>query len=149
MRVLVNLAVAAGVALALAAAPAAAQVPDPFARELAQKLAQAQMPLTEEGYARGAGPLAGGLRSGEQQQFTMMLRANQDFRIIGFCDSRCSGLDMRLDDSTGAGIARAVARSGGEEMYVRPRVTGRHVLDVTMENCAGDPCWFAFNVYTR
>lgn len=149
MRRLVKMAVAAGAALLLAAGAAAAQVPDPFARELAQKLAEAQAPLTEEGYARAAGPFSGGLREREQQRFTLMLRANQDFRIVGFCDSRCRGLDLRLQDSTGVEIARAIPQSGAAVMYVRPRVTGQHVLDVEMQRCAAEPCWFAFNVYTR
>lgn len=149
MRRLVKIAAAAGAALMLAVGPAAAQVPDPFARELAQKLAEANTPLAEEGYARAAGPFSGGLREREQQRFTLMLRANQDFRIVGFCDSRCRGMDMRLEDSTGVEVARAIPQGGAAEMYVRPRVTGQHALDVTMERCAAEPCWFAFNVYTR
>jgi hypothetical protein len=70
---------AAGLAaLALLTGPAAAQVPDPFARELAQRLTRAEMVLTENGYARAAGPFAGGLPERRARRFTVMLRAGQD-----------------------------------------------------------------------
>jgi hypothetical protein len=69
--------------LALGALPAAAQVPDPFARELAQKLAHGERLITEGGYSRAAGPFAGGLNAGSARRNTVMLRAGQDYRILG------------------------------------------------------------------
>src|SRR5262245_23460074 len=83
-------------ALAVLSGTAAAQVPDPFARELAQRLATAETPLTENGYARAAGPFAGGLPEARARRFTVMLRAGQDYRIVGVCDRRCGDLDLRL-----------------------------------------------------
>jgi hypothetical protein len=69
---------AAGLAaLAVLAGNAQAQVPDPYARELAQRLARAETPLTENGYARAAGPFAGGLPQQRARRYTVMLRAGQ------------------------------------------------------------------------
>ncbi|HET9230459.1 MAG TPA: hypothetical protein VFO00_04175, partial [Vitreimonas sp.] len=88
---------AAGLAaLALLAGSAQAQVPDPYARELAQRLTRAEALLTENGYARAAGPFAGGMPERRARRYTVMLRAGQDYRIVGVCDSRCGNLDLRL-----------------------------------------------------
>jgi hypothetical protein len=136
-------------ALALLAAPAAAQVPDPFARELAQRLARAETLLTENGYARAAGPFAGGLNERQGRRFTVMLRAGQDYRIVGVCESRCRDLDLRLLDANDALVAQDVLDDSVPVIHVRPNATGNYAIEVLMVRCAAAPCWFAFNVYSR
>jgi hypothetical protein len=32
---------------------------------------------------------------------------------------------------------------------VRPLVTGPYEVEVMMIRCAGAPCWYAYNVYSR
>jgi hypothetical protein len=140
---------AALVALTLLAAPASAQVPDPYARELAQRLSQAESLLTENGYARAAGPFAGGMGEGEGRRFTVMLRAGQDYRIVGVCERRCSDLDLRLVGPNGALIAQDVLDDAVPIIHVQPRVTGQYAIEAIMARCGAEPCWFAFNVYSR
>lgn len=149
MKSWVKLAFAAAAALTLAAPPAAAQVPDPYARELAQRLSRAETVLVENGYARAAGPFAGGLGSGQTRTFSVMLRAGQDYRIVGVCESRCRDFDMRLHDPENRLIAQDVMEDSVPVIHVRPRVTGRHTIEAAMIRCAGAACWFAFNVYSR
>ena len=143
-----KLAAAALAALALAA-PAAAQVPDPFARELAQKLAYAEQILAEEGYSRAAGPFAGGLEQGAERRFPLTLRAGQDYRVVGVCDQRCGGVALRLYNPNDALIARDAPEGGALVMHVRPAFTGPHMVEVAMQRCSAAPCWYAVNVYSR
>ncbi len=141
---------AAGLAaLAVLTGPAAAQVPDPFARELAQRLARAEIPLTERGYARAAGPFAGGLPDHRARRFTVMLRAGQDYRIVGVCDHRCANLDLRLFAANDQLIAQDVLDDAVPVIHVRPIATGNYDIQAVMAHCNEAPCWFAFNVYSR
>ena len=136
-------------ALVLLASPAAAQVPDPYARELARKLAHAEVALNEAVYARAAGPFAGGLDQAQAVRRTIMLRAGQDYRIVGVCDDRCTDLDLRLSDPRGQVIAQDAFADGVWTFHVQPAFTGDHVIEVAMVRCSGSPCWYAFNVYSR
>lgn len=136
-------------ALALTALPAAAQVPDPFARELAQALSRVNSLFAERGYAQAAGPLWGGILEGQRQRFSVSLRAGQDYRIVGVCERRCRDLNLRLVAPGGALIAQDVLEDAVPVMHVRPRVTGQYTVEAVMTRCTGNPCWFAFNVYSR
>jgi hypothetical protein len=141
---------AAGLAaLAVVTGMAAAQVPDPFARELAQGLAREEAPLTENGYARAAGPFAGGLPEQRARRFTVMLRAGQDYRILGVCDRRCGDLDLRVFAPNNQLIAQNVLNDAAPVIHVRPIATGNYDIEAVMSRCAQAPCWFAFNVYSR
>jgi hypothetical protein len=141
---------AAGLAaLAVLAGSAEAQVPDPFARELAQRLTRAEALLTENGYARAAGPFAAGLPERRARRFTVMLRAGQDYRIVGVCDHRCSDLNLRLFAANNQLIAQDVLRDAVPVIHVRPIATGNYDIEASMAQCAEAPCWFAFNVYSR
>jgi len=141
---------AAGLAvLAALTGTASAQVPDPFARELAQRLSRAELPLTENGYARAAGPFAGGLPADRARRFTVMLRAGQDYRIVGVCDGRCADLDLRLFTANNQLIAQDVLDDAIPVIHVRPIATGNYDIEAVMARCTEAPCWFAFNVYSR
>lgn len=141
---------AAGLAaLAFLTGTAAAQVPDPYARELAQRLTRAETLLTENGYARAAGPFAGGLPEARARRFTVMLRAGQDYRIVGVCDHRCGNLDLRLFADNNQLVAQDVLRDAVPVIHVRPVATGNYDIEAVMAHCNEAPCWFAFNVYSR
>lgn len=141
---------AAGLAaLALLAGSAQAQVPDPYARELAQRLTRAEALLTENGYARAAGPFAGGMPERRARRYTVMLRAGQDYRIVGVCDSRCGNLDLRLFAANNQLVAQDVLRDAVPVIHVRPVATGNYDIEAIMAQCNEAPCWFAFNVYSR
>ncbi len=141
---------AAGLAaLAVLAGSAQAQVPDPYARELAQRLTRAEALLTENGYARAAGPFAGGMPERRARRYTVMLRAGQDYRIVGVCESRCGNLDLRLFTANNQLIAQDVLRDAVPVIHVRPVATGNYDIEAIMAQCNQAPCWFAFNVYSR
>jgi len=129
-------------------APASAQVPDPFARELAQKLTRVELTLSEQGYMRAAGPFPGGVATRESSAIPLSLRAGQEYSIVAVCDGRCV-LDLRLLDPNGAAFARAAAGEGAWVMRVRPRLTGSHTVNVEAASCAAAQCWYAVNVYAR
>lgn len=136
-------------ALAVLGGSAQAQVPDPYARELAQRLARAEALLTENGYARAAGPFAGGMPEQRARRYTVMLRAGQDYRIVGVCESRCGNLDLRLFAANNQLIAQDVLRDAVPVIHVRPVATGNYDIEAIMAQCGEAPCWFAFNVYSR
>jgi hypothetical protein len=136
-------------ALALLAGPAAAQVPDPFARELAQKLSRGEELLRANGYQRAAGPFAGGLNAGRGARHTIMLRAGQDYRILGVCDARCGNFDLRLFAAGDQLVAQDILPDAVPIIHVRPVVTGNYDVEAVMRSCGAAPCWYAFNVYSR
>jgi len=149
MKSWVKKGLAALAALMLVAGPAAAQVPDPYARELAQKLSRAETLLVENGYARAAGPFAGGLNQREGRRFSVMMRAGQDYRVVGVCEDRCRNFDLRVNDPNGVMAGQDVLEDNLPVVHVRPRITGRYTIEVIMVRCASEPCWYAFNVYSR
>ena len=120
-----------------------------FARELAQKLSQGEALLRENGYQRAAGPFAGGLNQGRADRHTVMLRAGQDYRILGVCDERCGDLNLRLFINGDQLVAQDVLRDAVPIVHVRPAVTGNYEIEASMARCNAAPCWYAFNVYSR
>ncbi|MGE0594949.1 MAG: hypothetical protein AB7P07_01175 [Hyphomonadaceae bacterium] len=140
---------AALASLALSNAPVSAQVPDPFARQLAQDLAQFDAVHGYDGFARAAGPFAGALARGETQRFTVTLRSGHVYRAAGACDARCRALDLRLYDPNGVLIAEDDRSGAAPVLAARPQFTGPHTIEARMARCAEPPCYFAFNVYTR
>ncbi len=149
MRFLVKKALGAMIAFVLLASPAGAQVPDPFARDLAQQLARAETILSNEGYSRAAGPFAGGLSQRSSRRYTVTLRAGQDYRIVGVCDSRCRDIDLRVLDQNNAVIVQDLLDDRVPVVQVRPRVTGQYDIELSMFACGAQPCWYAVNVYAR
>jgi hypothetical protein len=146
----VQMLAAAAAALVLLGPPAGAQVPDPFARELAQRLARSDEVVGEYNYSRAAGPFAGGLRLRESRRFEVMLRAGMDYRIVGVCDARCRNLDIRVLDANGFQVGEDMLRDAVPTIDLRPPVTGVHTIEVLMPACAAaGACYFAFNVYSR
>lgn len=138
----------AAVAL-LAPASASAQVPDPYARELAAQLSRIDQVVAQQNFARAAGPFAGGLDARQARRFTVNLRAGQDYRIVGVCDSNCTDLDLRIYDPRNALLAEDVLTDDVPVLSVRPTQTGPYTIEVVMYACGARPCWFAFNVYSR
>lgn len=136
-------------AFALLAAPAVAQVPDPFARELAQKLARAEAIASEGAFVRGAGPFAGGMGAGESMRIPLTLRAGEIYRIVGVCDLRCGAPELHLRNADGAELARAAPFAGAAVMDVRVPFTGGYEVEVSAPRCTGERCWYAVNVYSR
>ena len=145
----VKKALGAACALALLASPANAQVPDPFARDLAQQLAQAESILADQGYSRAAGPFASGLNQRDSRRYNVTLRAGQDYRIVGVCDTRCRDIDLRVFDPNNVLIAQDVLDDRVPVVQVRPRATGQYAIELSMFACGAQPCWYAVNVYAR
>lgn len=142
-------AILSGVAMALLLlAPAAAQVPDPYARDLAHKLTEAETVLGQ-GYYRVAGPFPGEVAQGGAVRTQLTLRAGQDYRIVGVCDVRCGDLDLRLLDPDDELVAQDARPGPVPVITARVPFTGPHTIEVIMARCNADPCYFAFNVYAR
>ena len=142
--------VGAAFAATLLCAPVAAQVPDPFARALAQALSRTDQFVAQQGYQRAAGPFAGGLAQGAARRVPITLRAGQEYRIVGVCDDRCRDVDLRVFNANGLVIGEDVARDALPIVDLRPPVTGQHFVEVQMPACAAsDVCYYAFNVYAR
>ena len=140
-------------AIALAAfaiAPAAAQIPDPYARQLAQALSYVDQAQAQQfGFSRAAGPFGGGVGQGEGQRFAVTLRANQPYRIAGVCDARCGDMDLRVFDANGALVAQDIAPNRAPIVDLNPAFTGGYAIEASIAQCATATCYFAFNIYAR
>lgn len=132
---------------------AQAQVPDPFARQLAAQLAHAETMPEHQGFSRVAGPFAGGLPERLNRRFQVTLRSGQDYELLGVCDDRCHDLEVRLYDQDERLVTQsdiADVSNGVAVLHTRPAVTGLYTVDVVLYHCTGEaPCFFAFNVYGR
>lgn len=133
----------------LIAAPAAAQVPDPWAHDLARGLADAEQNVGERHYTRIAGPFAGALPARLTRRVRLTMRAGQQYEIIGVCDARCGDLNLRMFDGADRLITEDVLTNNVPVLDVSPPLTGLYTIEVEMARCAGDPCYYAFNVYGR
>jgi hypothetical protein len=133
----------------LAGAQAAAQVPSPFARDLAAQLAHREPAVKGEGFMFVAGPFAGALAQERARQININLRAGQDYRFVGACDANCGDIDLRLFDPNGQLIAEDTANNTTPMLRVRAVTTGPHRVEVAMYRCNASQCWYAFNVYSR
>jgi hypothetical protein len=132
---------------ACVAGPAAAQIPDPYARQLAQALASVDEAQSQS--SRAAGPFAGELEQGQGRRFVVTLRAGQAYRIAGVCDHRCGDLDLRLFDSNGALVTQDIAPNRTPMLDINPAVTGGYAIEARIADCSAAACFFAFNVYAR
>ena len=141
--------VLAAITLTLFAGAAAAQVPDPFARDLAQKLARAEQALAERAFVHGAGPFSGGMGAGETRRIPLTLRAGQDYRIVGVCDGNCGAPRLALFNANGARLPQVTAGASASELFVRVPFTGGYEVEVDLPRCAAERCWYAVNVYGR
>lgn len=141
--------IAALVLALLASAPATAQIPDPFARELAQRLTRVDEFQSRYAFARAAGPFGGAVAESEGRRFPLTLRAGQSYRIIGVCDRRCGDMDLRLFDPNGALLAQDISPDRTPMLNVNPALTGGYTIEASIAQCAASPCYFAFNVYAR
>src|SRR5262249_35297446 len=101
------------------------------------------------GFSHIAGPFAGDLPAPLNRRVQLTLRAGQQYEIIGICDARCRNLDLKLYDPNDQVVAQDVTINNVPVLDARPRVTGLYTVEVTMSQCAGDPCYYAFNVYAR
>lgn len=146
----VGRALAAGVAaLLLLCSTAQAQVPDPYARELARQLAHAETTIDQQGFSRVAGPFAGGVPPRLNRRYPITLRAGQEYRIVGVCDSNCRDLDLRVYDGNDDMLVEDASNDDTPVVTIRPSQTGPHTIEVVMYRCSASPCYFAFNVYAR
>lgn len=139
----------AALAVLALGAPASAQVPDPFARELAHHLARIDQVVAQQNYQRAAGPFSGGLPQGQRRVFSVTLRAGQDYRLVGVCAQNCGDLDLRARGPNGMLLDEDILRDDVPVLTVRPVLTGQHTIEVDMAQCGAPRCWFAFNVYSR
>lgn len=141
--------IAALAVAACAIAPAAAQIPDPYARQLAQALSRIDLVQGSAAYARAAGPFAGELSQGQGQRFVVTLRAGQPYRVVGVCDARCGDLDLRLFDPNGGLVTQDIAPNRTPVLDINPSVTGGYAIEASVAHCNEPACYFAFNVYAR
>ncbi len=130
-------------------APAAAQVPDPFARQLAQKLANAEGAFSGSGFVLGAGPFAASLSEAETARLTLTLRAGEIYRLVGVCDADCGAPELSLRSGDSAPIARAAPTPDATVLDLRVPFTGAYQVEITLPRCAVRQCWYAVNVYSR
>ena len=135
--------------LLMVSAPASAQVPDPFARELAQALTRVDGVVYPQGFSRAAGPFPGSLSQGQSRRVPLMLRAGQTYSVVGVCDRRCGDFDLRLYDPNGALVTQDVHNDAEPELVVNLRVTGTYQIEALMSRCAVATCFYAFNIYSR
>jgi len=128
----------------------AAQVPDPYATQLAQALARSEQALMNEGgYRRMSGPYSGGLLTGQTQRFSFLFHGGGEYRAVAVCDVDCRNIDLRLYDQSGNPITTDAAIGRAASVTSQPRWTGPFVVEVRITQCLQTPCYFALNVYER
>jgi hypothetical protein len=140
---------AAALALCLLSAPAGAQVPDPFARQLAGRLEHAERQFRESGFTKLAGPIAGALGEGGAARFPFTLRAGRPYVVVGVCEQRCADLDLSLADPGQQVVSQDAIGDAAPFLGIVPARTETFTLTVVMTRCAAPACYFAFTVHGK
>jgi hypothetical protein len=108
---------------------------------------------TERTYAQDgiplelAGGIAGALANGQSDVFEATISIPGEYAVIGVCDNDCSNLDIRVLDGHGALIAEDTAPDDFPIVELVLSGTATVTVQVTMINCAQEPCFFGANLY--
>lgn len=80
---------------------------------------------------------------------TLNLRSGINYGLIGVCDSDCADVDLKLYDENYGLIATDTRSNSTPVVTVTPRWAGRFYLEVDMENCQANYCYYGVGVFGR
>lgn len=129
------------------AAPAAPGSVD-YQAQMRQRLAASNAQWAAQGFRPVMAPFEGSLASGATQQYPISLSVGE-YRVVGFCDSDCTDLDLSVHETTGETVAQDTAVDPNPVVPLTQQVSASGYVQVTMYSCSVEPCFYSVVVYGR
>lgn len=105
---------------------------------------------TAEGYDDGYVPTheakLGTLYDGYTASVDLVLLAGWTYRIVGACDEDCSDLDFTLYDEFANIVVVNYLPDATPVVEITPRWSGPFTLEVDMQGCDFEPCFYGVSV---
>jgi len=123
--------------LTLGPPPAAAQSPQNKIRDFAS---------TASGFTLLEDVEEGSLPQGDQAAFALVLLADVEYMIVGFCDDGCTNMDLAVLDPNDEEMESDRLPDPQPILMLRPVDSGVYHVLVDMASCSTGPCGFAVGI---
>ncbi len=128
--------------------PEVAQASNQFVDQIARQLARAVVILNGN-YRMTHEPQIGTLSDRGKHMITLNLRSGINYGLIGVCDSDCADVDLKLYDENYGLIDTDTRSNDTPVVTVTPYWTGRFYLEVDMESCQANYCYYGVGIFGR
>ena len=95
-------------------------------------------------YAEGARPVGedvtASLDDGGSHEFVIDLQEGHRYRVLGACDTRCSDVDLIVEDAAGQQVDQDVLLDDYPVVDINPTADARYRVRIGMPGCGTNPC---------
>ena len=128
----------------------AAQANNQYVQQIVRQLAQAAVLVGYQGsYRMTHNPFVDTLSSHGQDMITVNLRSGVAYGLIGVCDNDCGDVDLKLYDENYHLIDTDTSAGDVPVVSVQPRWSGKYYVEVDMESCRTNYCYYGVGVFGR
>lgn len=103
----------------------------------------------DEGFDHVSDIALDSLRDSHVEVFSLTLRRDTEYVIVGACDNDCSDLDLFLYDENDNEVAEDGLVDSAPILNITPRWTGDFQLKVKMYACSNNPCRYGVMLLER
>ena len=129
--------------------PQSALATNRFVEQINRQLASAAVLLYGNDYRVTHEPTISTLRDRGKLLISVNLRSGVEYGLVGVCDSDCADVDLKLYDEN-YNLVDADTRSDDMPVVtVSPRWSGQYYIEVDMETCRTDYCYYGVGVFGR
>ena len=133
--------------LAVVSVPVQAQCSGTYSRQVCSQLDAAKTVLAREGFRQTHDYEVDNLDDDQEDSFTVNLRADREYAIVGACDEDCEDLDFWLYDENDNLIDSDTSTDDVPVVRVTPRWTGTFRIRVKMYACSSEPCYYGIGIF--
>lgn len=134
---------ALGLVFALASSASAQSYSD----QVRLQLDAAQRALRGQGFSQTHDYEIDRLDEGTEDSFSIRLRADREYALVGACDNDCSDVDFWLYDENDNLIDSDTSTDDVPIVRVTPRWSGTFRIRVRMYECSVEPCVYGIGVF--
>lgn len=91
----------------------------------------------------------GKLKKGGTDSWTFYFERGTDYILTGACDNDCKNVDLVLKDEEDDVVEKDTKDDDTPVLRFDPPSSGRYTLEVRMEACKQDPCYFGFGIFQK
>lgn len=118
--------------------------------QIRKQLGQLEASLSEKaGLIETHDPIIDRIRQGEKDTITVELTKGMVYMLVGVCDQDCVDINIEVFDSRGKQVASDTKVGDTPAVVVEPEKTGTYKIQVSMEKCSNNPCFYGVGVYGK
>ena len=129
--------------------PQAALATNRSVEQITQQLASAAVLMYGDRYRVTHEPTVSTLRDRGKQLVSVNLRSGVTYGLVGVCDNDCADVDLKLYDENYNLIDADIRSNDTPVVTVTPRWSGRYYVEVDMENCRVNYCYYGIGIFGR